>query len=55
MTQLAVFQSSLSNNTSPNESPFISKDFKNWKKAGDEDLEAKARSEGHLTFRGKDD
>ena len=32
----------LSNNTSPNESPFISKGFKNWKKAG-----AKARSEGH--------
>ena len=47
MTQLAVFQSSLSNNTSPNESPFISKDFKNWKNAGAERLDAKARSEGH--------
>ena len=34
-----------SNSTGPNESPFISKGFKNWKKAGDEHLDAHARSE----------
>ena len=36
-----------SNNTVPNESPFISKGFKNWKKAGDERLDTHARSEEH--------
>ena len=36
-----------STNTVPNESPFISKGFKNWKKAGDERLDTHARSEEH--------
>ena len=36
-----------SNNTGPNESPFISKGFKNRKEAGDERLDAHARSEEH--------
>ena len=31
----------------PNESPFISKGFKNWKHAGDERLDAHARSKEH--------
>ena len=36
-----------SNNTGPSESPFMSKGFKNWKKASDEHLDAHARSEVH--------
>ena len=36
-----------SNNNGPNESPFMSKGFKNWKKAGDERLNAHAHSEEH--------
>lgn len=36
-----------SNNTVPNESPFISKGFKNWKKAGDERPDTHAPSEEH--------
>lgn len=33
--------------TGPNESPFISKRFKNWKTAGDDSPDAYARSEEH--------
>ena len=36
-----------SNNTGPNESPFISKGFKTLKKVGDERLDAHARNEEH--------